>query len=48
MSKSQNNFDKLKLFFIFLDLASGTSKVDEQCQNEQRLSNDEPRKTVST
>jgi hypothetical protein len=37
-----------KINFIFSDLASRSSKVDQQRQDEQRLSNDQPRKTVRT
>ncbi len=35
-------------FFAFPDLEDGSEETDQQRQDEQRLSNDQPRETVST
>jgi hypothetical protein len=38
----------LMAFFVLPDLEDGSEETDQQRQDEQRLSNDQPREAVST
>jgi hypothetical protein len=35
------------IFLLFSDVAGGTAEADQQRQDQQRVSKDKPRKTVS-